>query len=111
MTSTLLTRTEITEPEWASLLEDRFGASWFPEHHRCSVESVEGTVFVDFEAGYSDTLAPDERRVFAARLGFIPAAAIHVQPSKLYSGSAELAARVFATLSLHLHGTTALAAA
>ena len=111
MTSTLLTRSEIDESEWASLLEQRFGAAWFPEYHRCSVVATDGTVFVDFESGYSNSLAPDEQRVFAARLGFVPVAAIHVQPSKLYAGSVELASRVFATLSFHLQGTTALAAA
>ena len=48
-TLTLLLPADLPEAELASLLERKFGAAWFPELHRWSVESDDATVYLDYD--------------------------------------------------------------
>jgi alkanesulfonate monooxygenase SsuD/methylene tetrahydromethanopterin reductase-like flavin-dependent oxidoreductase (luciferase family) len=109
-TTTLLVARELTEPELARALEQRFDAAWFPEYHRCSIDTEDATVYIDFDPTYGDRLQPDEKRSLTARLGFIPTAAICIQASHTYPGSPRLAETVASTLCNQFSGR-ALAAA
>jgi hypothetical protein len=103
-TSTLFTPREPTESELAAVLEQRFDAAWFPEHHRCSIDTVDATVYVDFDPGYVAWLTPDEQHALADQLGFVPKFALHVGASNFHSGSPELAGRVLDELCRALDG-------
>lgn len=109
-TSTLFTAREVTETELASVLEKQFSAAWFPEYHRCSIDTDDAFVSVDFDPAFVERLEPDERRSLAAILGFVPKVAFHVSTSSHHVGSPALAERVLDMLSQQLGGRTAIAA-
>lgn len=108
--STLFTPDDVTEPVLAAMLERQFEAYWFPEYHRFSIDTEEAVVFVDYDAGYLDRMTPDERRALVARLGFTPAAALHVSGNYIYPGSDALAERVALALGRQLGGRPLAAA-
>ncbi len=109
-TSTLLFRHELVERDVARLLEEEFGAAWFPEYHRCSIDTADAFVAVDVDPGYAARLTPDEQRSLETELGFLPRAALHVQASTYHAGSPRLAESVLQTLSRKLEGRTLTAA-
>ena len=109
-TATLFTPGELTEPELARVLEQEFGATWFPDYHRCSIDTEDAFVAVDFDPAYVSQLPPDEERALAAQLGFRPIVALHVSSSTYHSGSPELAERVLLTLCRLLGGRVLVAA-
>ncbi len=110
MSATILAPTALAEPELAEFLEREFGAAWFPEDHRCSIDTADATVFVDFDPGYPDRLPADELGAAAARVGFVPKAAVHIDGSKYHPGSAALAGRVLETLTRRVGGRELAAA-
>lgn len=105
---TLYAAWDLPESELAELLEREFDSAWFPQYHRCSVQSVDATVYVDFDAACVSRMVDGERRDLAARLGFVPRGALHVSPSIYHAGSPELAEQVFQTLSQYLDGSNSL---
>lgn len=109
-TSTLLSPHELAERDVARILEQEFGAAWFPEYHRCSIDTEDGVVAVDVDPGYAARLGPDEQRSLAARLGFVPKTALHVQSSAYHPGSPDLAEHVLQTLCRRFDGRALSAA-
>ena len=109
-TSTLFTSQQLSELELAGILEQQFNATWFPEYHRCSIDTDGATVYVDFDSEYDSQLAPDEQSVLAENLGFRPKAALHISSSTYHNGSVQLAELVFQTLCRQLDGRTLVAA-
>jgi hypothetical protein len=97
-TATLLSPHILAEPDVARLLEQRFGAAWFPEYHRCSIDTDEAFVAVDIDHDFTGRLPPDERQSLVTQLGFTPQTALHVQASAYHPGSPDLAQRVLQTL-------------
>jgi hypothetical protein len=97
-TSTVLSPHELEEREVAKILEQRFGAAWFPEYHRCSIDTDDAFVAVDVDDQFTARLPADERQALTCRLGFVPGTALHVQSSVYHPGSAHLAERVLQTL-------------
>lgn len=104
--STLFVPLDLCERDVARLLEERYGAAWFPDHHRCSIDTGDGFVAVDVDRGYVSSLHPDEQLAVASRLGFPPRTALHVHASIHYSGSDGLAEEVIVTLARHYSGRT-----
>src|SRR5207253_612329 len=98
-TSTLLCPHQLAEKDVAEVLEQQFGAAWFPEYHRLSIDTEDAFVAVDVDPGYASRLPPDEQRALAMRLGFVPQTALHVQASAYHAGSPGLAENVLQTLS------------
>ena len=96
-TQTLVSPHEVPEREVAKILEQAFGAAWFPEHHRCSIDTEDAFVAVDVECPAH--LEGDEQQSLRAQLGFLPRTALHVQSSTYHAGSAQLAEQVLQTLS------------
>ncbi|MGL4549780.1 MAG: hypothetical protein ACRC33_01225 [Gemmataceae bacterium] len=109
-TATLVYPHEIPERDIAAALEARFGAVWFEEYHRCSIDTDSAVVYVDIDgrcAGWAGVL---ERQRAAAELGFVPVTALHVQASPLHSGSLRLAADVVTALRTAFGGRALSAA-
>jgi hypothetical protein len=109
-TSTLFTPREVSERELAIALEQQFSAAWFPEYHRCSIDTEDAFVSVDFDDTYMDRLEPDEQRTLTAQLGFIPKVALHVSSSSFHLGSTGLAELILRTLCQQLGGRAMVAA-
>jgi hypothetical protein len=99
----------VAEPEVAAALERQFDTGWFPDHDRCSIDTDDAVVYVDFDPAHVGRLTPDERRSLVAQLGFPPAAAIHVTASTHYPGSSDLAKHVLLTLGRLLGGRSVAA--
>lgn len=109
-TSTLYTPRDVAESELAAFLEQQFEAGWFPDHHRCSIETEDAVVFVDFDPAYFARLPPDEQGTLAAQLGFAPKVALHVSSSSYHAGSPGLAEAVLRTLCQQFGGRSTVAA-
>jgi hypothetical protein len=103
-TVTLFTPRQVSERNLAEDLGRQFGAAWFPEYHRCSLDTDDAVVYVDFDPAYTDRLTADELRTLAGQLGFVPKFALHVSPSTVYPGSPALAQEVLAALTLLVVG-------
>ncbi len=97
-TATLLSPHDLAEPDVARILEQRFGAAWFPVYHRCSIDTDEAFVAVDVDHEFTGRLDSEEQQTLVRRLGFTPRTALHVQASVYHPGSPGLAERVFQTL-------------
>jgi hypothetical protein len=97
-TDTLLSPHDLAEPDVARILEEKFGAAWFPDYHRCSIDTDDAFVAVDVDQGFSSRLPAEEQQSLVSRLGFTPRTALHVQSSVYHSGSPVLAERVVETL-------------
>lgn len=108
--ATLFSPHALAEREVARMLEQLFGAAWFPEYHRCSIEGEDGFVAVDVDPEYAARLEPEEQRRLAVQLGFIPRTALHIQSSAYHSGSASLAEQVGQQLCRHFDGKASAAA-
>ena len=109
-TTTLFPSRDLTESELAAALEEQFGAAWFVDRHRCSIDTDDAFVAVDFDSGYLGLLSPEDQHALVGQLGFLPKAALHVSASVYHSGSPALAERVALALG-RLFGGRALAAA
>jgi hypothetical protein len=97
-TATMVSPHELEEREVARVLEQRFGAAWFPEYHRCSIDTDDAFVAVDVDDQFMARLPADERQALTSRLGFVPGTALHVQSSVYHLGSEQLAERVLQAL-------------
>jgi hypothetical protein len=97
-TATLFSPHDLAESDVARILEQRYGAAWFPEHHRCSIDTDDAFVAVDVDHQFTTQLPPDEQQSLAAQLGFVPRTVLHVQSSTYHPGSPSLAERVLQTL-------------
>jgi hypothetical protein len=97
-TSTLLSPHGVAEREVARILEQEFGAAWFPEYHRCSIDWDNAFIAVDVDREFTTRLPLDKQQTLATQLGFMPQTALHVQSSTYHLGSAQLAEKVFQTL-------------
>src|ERR1700719_1855021 len=97
-TSTLLSPHDLAEPDVARILEQRYEAVWFPEYHRCSIDTDDAFVAVDVDHEFTGRLPPDEQKTLVTQLGFTPRTALHVQSSAYHPGSPGLAERVLQTL-------------
>ena len=93
--STLFIKDELNEPELAAALEKQFNAVWFPDYHRCSIDSDDATVYVDFDSEYVSSLTIEEQHSLAVQLGFLPKLALHISTSVYHAGSAQLAELVW----------------
>jgi hypothetical protein len=109
-TTTLLSPHQLAEQDVARVLEQQFGATWFPQYHRCSIDTQDAVVAVDVDPDYASRLPPDEQRTLAAQLGFLPGAALHIQSSTYHPGSPTLAEQVVQTLSRLFDGRAVAAA-
>jgi hypothetical protein len=109
-TLTLLSPHDLAERDVAQLLELEFGAAWSPEYHRCSIDTEDAFVAVDFDPQYIARLRSDEQRTLTAQVGFTPKSALHVQSSGYHVGSPALAEQVLQTLRRHFDGQTLTAA-
>jgi hypothetical protein len=109
-TTTLLFPNELAERDVARVLEQEFGAAWFPEHHRCSIDTDDAFVAVDLDHQYAARLPTDEQQTLATQLGFVPRTALHVQSSAYHSGSPGVAENVLQTLCRLFDGRTLSAA-
>ncbi len=109
-TSTLLSPHQLAERDVAQILEQQFGAAWFPEYHRCSIDTEDAFVAVDVDQEYASRLSPDEQRTLATQLGFAPKTALHIQSSAYHAGSPSLAEHVFQTLCRLFDGRAITAA-
>lgn len=93
-TFTFLSPLDLPEQEVAQFLEQRFGAVWIPEYHRCSIDTESAIVAVDVDRDFTPRLPPEDRATIVAQVGFVPRTAFHVQESIYHKGSSELARRV-----------------
>lgn len=99
--ATLFLPTQLAEKDVARVLEGEFEAAWFPERHRCSIDTTDGVVYVDFDrasSSYLSSLSSDEQCALVAELGFVPQTALHVETVSHYEGSSRLAEIVLETL-------------
>jgi len=92
-----------TPTEVHSLIEQSFDdVTWFPDHHRWTIQTETTHVFLDYDSCYSayyeQYAAEEERNRIATKLGAKPTLALHVQISTVYPGSAELADRVILSI-------------
>lgn len=109
-TSTLFSPHQLAERDVAQVLDERFGATWFPEYHRCSIDTEDAFVAVDIDPEYTSRLTPDELRTLVAQLGFVPRTALHIQSSAYHAGSPSMAENVFHTLCRLFNGRAIAAA-
>jgi len=105
-TLTLLSPHDLAERDVVQILEQEFSAAWFPEYHRCSIDTEDAFVAVDVDPQYIAQLHPDEQRILTAQLGFVPKSALHVQSSAYHVGSPALAEQVLQTLCRLFDGRT-----
>lgn len=109
-TATLLSPHDLAERDVAKVLEEQFGAAWFPEYHRCSIDTDDAFVAVDVDPQFTARLRPDEQETLVVQLGFVPRTALHVQSSVYHPGSAQLGEHVLQALCSHFDGRALSAA-
>src|SRR6478752_368226 len=96
--STLVSPDNLAERDVAVFLEERYGAAWLPEYRRCSIETDDAFVAVDYDPEFAAHLPADERQTLVAEFGFVPKTALHVQESVYHAGSPRLAQAVLQAL-------------
>lgn len=109
-TRTLLFAHELPERVVAQALEEQFGAAWFHEHHRCSIDTDGAFVAIDIDPAYPSRLGAEALADLETALGFVPKTAIHVQASSYLPGSGALAEEVVEALSERFDGRAPSAA-